>query len=400
MLEAVQTATLDLSVSQTSQLTMTVKDEDLALLKAGWAKPGTSLTYGGMGFSCRVYETVKVGSVPALSVTARSLGVVKMQGLKGTLVRSNLSPTDYVRMDATGAGLTFVGQPTAVRAQIVRTNDGTTNESAWDVAGRLASEEGFFCFESKETVYFGQPSWLVKVMPRYRITWPPAESDVLASYPDLRDSVDDNATGATGSFTVHPDWAETFIPGVVVEIAGMGMFDQAYLVSELNFQLDGMSPPTVSIAAPVDPVPNDATTTKNRPANSATFSAVYPSVAPGPVSLAGFTWPATGTVRGSTATGVSIYAPVGSQVSAPQGGTVTKAEGQGPAGYKVRIDHGAGISSEMTHLGSLAVRVGQAVGRGQRIGSVGQQAPSDAYMHVQVFTGTTSVPPMNYLPAL
>lgn len=123
-------------------------------------------------------------------------------------------------------------------------------------------------------------------------------------------------------------------------------------------------------------------------------------MAPGPVSLAGFTWPATGTVRGSTATGVSIYAPVGSQVSAPQGGTVTKAEGQGPAGYKVRIDHGAGISSEMTHLGSLAVRVGQAVGRGQRIGSVGQQAPSDAYMHVQVFTGTTSVPPMNYLPAL
>ncbi len=70
--------------------------------------------------------------------------------------------------------------------------------------------------------------------------------------------------------------------------------------------------------------------------------------------------------------GADIAAPTGAPVRAAAAGVVTLAH---PdlffTGQTVMIDHGHGLSSVYAHLSDIAVREGQAVGKGERIGSVG-----------------------------
>lgn len=70
--------------------------------------------------------------------------------------------------------------------------------------------------------------------------------------------------------------------------------------------------------------------------------------------------------------GTDVAAPAGAPVHAAAPGVVTLAH---PdlffTGRTVMIDHGHGLSSVYAHLSEIAVREGQAVKKGERIGSVG-----------------------------
>jgi murein DD-endopeptidase MepM/ murein hydrolase activator NlpD len=99
-----------------------------------------------------------------------------------------------------------------------------------------------------------------------------------------------------------------------------------------------------------------------------------------------FIWPARGRISGvfgsqriyqgepaSFHSGVDVAPGAGAMVVAPADGVVVLA---GPPmfsleGNLVIVDHGMGLNSAFLHLGSVAVRVGQAVRQGQPIGTVG-----------------------------
>jgi murein DD-endopeptidase MepM/ murein hydrolase activator NlpD len=113
-----------------------------------------------------------------------------------------------------------------------------------------------------------------------------------------------------------------------------------------------------------------------------------------------FRWPATGRISGifgsqriyrgepaSYHSGVDVAPGAGAPVVAPADGMVVLA---GPPAFSLEgnlviIDHGMGLNSAFLHLGSVAVREGQAVRQGQYVGTVGATGrATGAHLHWSV----------------
>lgn len=78
---------------------------------------------------------------------------------------------------------------------------------------------------------------------------------------------------------------------------------------------------------------------------------------------------------------------IGDSVVAAASGTVTRVENLGNTSYGrwIEIDHGGGLRTRYAHLDSQAVRVGQGVSQGQRIGAVGNTGGSTGpHLHFEV----------------
>lgn len=90
----------------------------------------------------------------------------------------------------------------------------------------------------------------------------------------------------------------------------------------------------------------------------------------------------------------------GRPVVAADAGTVIKAGWDGSHGYRVMIDHGGGLVTSYSHMqkGSISVKVGQRVQRGQTIGRVGSTGNSTGnHLHFEVHRNGKKVNPKPYL---
>ena len=117
----------------------------------------------------------------------------------------------------------------------------------------------------------------------------------------------------------------------------------------------------------------------------------------GPVRYAGgrMTWPVVGGgnyisqyyTYGHPA--LDIAGTYGAPVVAAAGGRVVYAGWRSNGGgYQVWIDHGNGIYSTYNHLAGVSVGVGQTVGAGQRIGSLGSSGwATGPHLHIEVWVG-------------
>jgi murein DD-endopeptidase MepM/ murein hydrolase activator NlpD len=98
----------------------------------------------------------------------------------------------------------------------------------------------------------------------------------------------------------------------------------------------------------------------------------------------GWRWPATGPISGvfgsqrilngkprSVHYGVDVAAPKGTDIVAAAAGTVTLAGDLYFSGNTVFIDHGLGVNTSYLHLDSIAVKEGQSVRAGEKIGTLG-----------------------------
>ncbi len=97
-----------------------------------------------------------------------------------------------------------------------------------------------------------------------------------------------------------------------------------------------------------------------------------------------FIWPVRGRISGkfgnhrilngkpkSPHTGMDIAAPSGTAIVAPLGGVVTMVSDLYYTGNTLIIDHGYGVSTVFAHMNSVAVRMGQVIKQGDKIGTVG-----------------------------
>ena len=101
-----------------------------------------------------------------------------------------------------------------------------------------------------------------------------------------------------------------------------------------------------------------------------------------PPALAAWTWPLAGEVitpyrngadpyAGGQHRGVDIAGAVGTAVVAAAAGEVLFAGTAGSSGVTVSIRTGEGLDTSYLHLSSVAVRKGQRVSAGDRVGAVG-----------------------------
>jgi len=83
--------------------------------------------------------------------------------------------------------------------------------------------------------------------------------------------------------------------------------------------------------------------------------------------------------------GLDIAAAHGTPIMAPSDGTVIFSGMEGGYGKVLVVDHGYGVKTRYAHLSELAVRMGERVKRGQRIGALGNTGRSTGpHLHYEV----------------
>ena len=122
-------------------------------------------------------------------------------------------------------------------------------------------------------------------------------------------------------------------------------------------------------------------------------------------------WPARGGLTGwfgeprggHRHPGIDIDGDTGAPVAAAAAGKVVSA-GPSPAGYAgygtmVMIAHGDGLASIYAHLSSVAVKTGQQVDTGQRVGAIGTTGSvSGSHLHFELRRNGVAVDPRRWLP--
>lgn len=405
---------LELSVTETSQLTFTVSDPGLSLLRSGAFGLGTGVDFSDLRFEIAAVETGGGVGSATVAVTARSRGAQLLKNRKGALVVSSISPTDWVRQEAESVGLAFVGQASAVVPQVSRTapKAGETDdaESSWDVVGRLAGELGYVAYEAVGVLYFGKPTWLVTrpELREWALRYPAgtaAEELSPVEVPVCRRTAD-GTPPVTVEVTVSFAEGGRLRPGDRVRLFGVPSFEEAYLVTSVSLSLNGVSDVTVSLAAPVDPEPRPATEStsyKEEPlqelvgaldeqtlvdagagAGADPFARVYE-----------WAWPCAGHVSrkfGKGHGGIDLQNGRGTRVHATKDGYVhyvgqaiedskyvkvddargrVKVVNDANHGLTVDLSHDGGYHSLYQHLDKFVVKKGQRVKQGELLGFMG-----------------------------
>ncbi|PRX31893.1 Murein DD-endopeptidase MepM and murein hydrolase activator NlpD, contain LysM domain [Meinhardsimonia xiamenensis] len=98
--------------------------------------------------------------------------------------------------------------------------------------------------------------------------------------------------------------------------------------------------------------------------------------------------------------GTDFAAAYGTPIYATADGVVTHAGWASGYGRLVKIQHEFGVETRYAHLSSIAVRVGQRVSRGDRIGAMGNSGRSTGtHLHYEVRINGEAVNPMVYIKA-
>ena len=92
--------------------------------------------------------------------------------------------------------------------------------------------------------------------------------------------------------------------------------------------------------------------------------------------------------------GTDLASPTGTPVHSALAGVVRAAGWQHLFGNAVIVHHGQGLTTSYNHLSTLDVELGQAVGRGQRVGTVGSTGQSTGpHLHWGMQVGEVEVDP-------
>ncbi|MFB7235992.1 peptidoglycan DD-metalloendopeptidase family protein [Streptomyces sp. NPDC056269] len=97
-------------------------------------------------------------------------------------------------------------------------------------------------------------------------------------------------------------------------------------------------------------------------------------------------------------TGLDFPAAIGTAIRSVAGGRVSMAQGGGPYGLHVMVNHGGGVSSLYAHMSEMLTKVGDTVKAGQTIGRVGATGNvTGPHLHLEARKNGVSVDPMPFL---
>ncbi len=163
---------------------------------------------------------------------------------------------------------------------------------------------------------------------------------------------------------------------------------KAYIVKENGVEVDReiieeklLSEPTTRVVAEG---------TKARPATMATGSFSNPT--------RGRLTSVFGTRWGAKHTGIDVANSTGTTVTAADAGKVTFASSNGSYGNLIIIDHENGYQTYYAHLSKFAIKKGDRVYKGQKIGEVGNTGRSTGpHLHFEVRKNGTPINPLGFV---
>lgn len=259
--DRVASASLDLSASSVSQLSLRVLDPELELLRSRALARKAAVTLGALRLQVAAEGVDPRGPIPAVTADCRPRAVAALRARRGARTWANLSPDALVRSEVLSVGARAMTEPRPRRRQIIRRAEANQPpESSWDLLARLAKEEGAWLFEAEGVVYWGRPTWLLSRLPVYRLDWHAPgtsgeTSPALLDAPALRWSDDDSEVAASGTVRVLREQAQVLTPGRGLQLGGsLGPFSRRYIVTGLMLDV-GAREATVSFESPVNPTP-------------------------------------------------------------------------------------------------------------------------------------------------
>ncbi|MFH9084859.1 transglycosylase family protein [Streptomyces sp. NPDC017673] len=202
----------------------------------------------------------------------------------------------------------------------------------------------------------------------------------------------DTLSGIAGDHHVTGGW-RTLYAGNRATIGT----DPDLIIPGQRLSLNGTPTRPAPPKAPKKKAPSEHPTThRTPPARHALVAPVTASVGTG-YHVAGSHW------SKGYHTGVDFLVPTGTSVKAAAAGRVVAAGWGGSYGYQVVIRHADGRYTQYAHLSAIAVRNGQSVTAGQRIGRSGATGNvTGPHLHFEVRTGPgfgSDVDPLAYLRA-
>lgn len=255
---------VSMSTEGSTELSIELADPGLALAYGGVITPGTLLQYEDLRLViARIDLTGGPAGTGGMTITARSEVVRNLKRRRGALVMRGRSPSQFVAAECKAVHATLVAQPSASRAVVARDvpeagqlDAGSEQPSSWTTFRRLADELGFLLFEIGGTVYFGQPSWLIRKLGTVRTGWKnEGEATRCLGVPECSYSEDTPLEREVTVQLPHTRAAEVRT-GRALNLWGMpAPFKGRYLISNVETRLTGKTPLTVTAIAPRNPVP-------------------------------------------------------------------------------------------------------------------------------------------------
>lgn len=263
---AITAASINGSLTQITQISITVTDKGWALLGSGLIKQGMSAALHGFTMEISGIETGDDSGKENFVITARPSVYRSLFNRRGSRTMKHVSPTDFIKSETIAVGGKFVGESSSVRSSISRdvpkkgeTETASNPMSSWTTFTRLADEIGYVCFESLGTIYFAKPSWFVQNLGHtnaYYVTGAPTSGKGLCwTAPQCTRSEDSPAISVSTSVQItNPD---DIVPGMGFVLHGVPTFEGTYMVS--SFSIDLLNPNnlcTIQAATPQNAIPS------------------------------------------------------------------------------------------------------------------------------------------------
>lgn len=450
-------ASLSLSSSQVTQMSLSFADTpDGYLHSSGVLAPGTNIDYGGWQL---VVDDTTFGpgsTGPTLSIQAPSRHVAKMKADSGAYSWGTRDVSRFVHEHCLWYGIRSIVQPGLGSREIIRSGPtpeqpDAAPENSWDVLVKLAREVGVWLYEVRDTIYFGQPTWLrdnaMHRIPLYWNSWGDY-SEALVQMPTFSGSGAGEKQGLQLAL-IAPD-ADEIVPGDIISLSGRGMGKGTgvWIVHSVSFPMNVTGPVSISCERVNNPSPGSAA-----PDPAAGVGATSINWAPGNFTTAsfpgrdsfvwkqiyepgsaydflmnlfnskilglggggdaplgvpgqqGFVHPVPGAYMTQSYhaghNGVDLAAASGSNIRAAFGGRVSfSGWSSNGGGNEIHIDHPNGLQTWYAHNLRNLVRVGDLVQTGQTIAYVGSTGNSTGpHCHYMVLRGgwPNHMDPLPYL---
>lgn len=288
--QAVTNVRVNYDIKLSTEITVDVADQNLAMWNANYFQLGTPVIFRGDRFQIASAE-LQHSDGEYFKITLRMFpnAVQEMKKDKRPEKYKSNTGFQYAREVAKAFGLIpVVEELRGVKQSTIKVKVKNNTESVWDVLTRSASEIQFLCFVSEGRLFYVSPQWLLgrwgidvvtgatvetiqgKKVPRDLYYIPliyPADRNYrfyLLQMPNVRSSENSNLKAeGSAQLWVGDDYEEgignayNIRAGMTVYLYGIKGFEQAYLVTSVDY-IYGVSEPleiafaTVKSLAPED----------------------------------------------------------------------------------------------------------------------------------------------------
>lgn len=151
------------TVNGCSELSVRVADEKLTMWNNNYFQIGTPVKFKNDVFEIASTE-LEPGEGDYVFVTLQLRTQAVQQMKKNRTPQSFRSATgfEFARKVAKEYNLTFIGEePKGIKQAAIKVKSKNNRESVWDVLQRSASDISFLCFVTDGIMFFGSPNWLL-----------------------------------------------------------------------------------------------------------------------------------------------------------------------------------------------------------------------------------------------